>query len=325
LIVDTVDALEPMLLEDVCLKHGWKNIEQPPYGKGWVLADETWRRFVRGVVALRDKHGMTIALVAHATIERVDDPRAPSFTSYWPKLHKRARHLVLDACDLVGFLAEDLRIATDDRERVRATSSNQRFLFVEGCPAYVGKNRYGMPAKIPIGVDFNVGELTKYWQRRGKMTELSTVLNEAFDVATEEGSPDFEPLPRGSYVASITDAKVGPLKSGKGQAVLLTWQVDDDKYGGRLIFDRIIVAHESPEAMKFGRRRLKDTAEACGVKDSITDLTVLQNKPCLVTVKIEEDPDGQYAPKNRVTRVRPITKEPPKANGKPDFDDKINF
>jgi hypothetical protein len=106
---------------------------------------------------------MTIALVAHATIERVDDPRAPSFTSYWPKLHKRARHLVLDACDLVGFLAEDLRIATDDRERVRATSSNQRFLFVEGCPAYVGKNRYGMPAKIPIGVDFNVGELTKYW------------------------------------------------------------------------------------------------------------------------------------------------------------------
>jgi hypothetical protein len=157
------------------------------------------------------------------------------------------------------------------------------------------------------------------------MTELSTVLNEAFDVATEEGSPDFEPLPRGSYVASITDAKVGPLKSGKGQAVLLTWQVDDDKHGGRLIFDRIIVAHESPEAMKFGRRRLKDTAEACGVKDSITDLTVLQNKPCLVTVKIEDDPDGQYAPKNRVTRVRPITKEPPKANGKPDFDDKINF
>jgi hypothetical protein len=71
--------------------------------------------------------------------------------------------LVLDACDLVGFLAEDLRIATDDRERVRATSSNQRFLIVEGCPAYVGKNRYGMPAKIPIGVDFNVGELTKYW------------------------------------------------------------------------------------------------------------------------------------------------------------------
>jgi hypothetical protein len=166
LIVDTVDSLEPMLLEDVCLKHHWKNIEQPSFGKGWVLADETWRRFIRGLVAVRDKHRMTIVLVAHATIERVDDPRAPSFTSYSPKLHKRARHLILDASDLVGFIDTDLKIATDDsgfKERVRATSSNQRFLFVEGAPAYVAKNRYAMPPRIPVGIDFNISELTKYW------------------------------------------------------------------------------------------------------------------------------------------------------------------
>jgi hypothetical protein len=47
---------------------------------------------------------------------------------------------------------------------------------------------------------------------------------------------------------------------------------------GRLIFDHVIVTHESAEAMKFGRRKLKDIADACGVKDSITDLTVLLNK-----------------------------------------------
>jgi hypothetical protein len=57
---------------------------------------------------------MTIVLIAHSTIERFDDPRAPTFTQYLPKLHKRARHLVLDACDLVGFLAEDLRVVTDE-------------------------------------------------------------------------------------------------------------------------------------------------------------------------------------------------------------------
>ena len=104
-------------------------------------------------------------MVAHAAIERVDDPRAPSYTAYWPKLHKRARHLILDASDIVGFLAEDLKIATDDsgfRERVRATSSSQRFLFVEGTPAYVAKNRYGMPPKIPIAINFDIGELTMH-------------------------------------------------------------------------------------------------------------------------------------------------------------------
>ena len=166
LIIDTLDSLEPMLLDAVCAKNGWKNIESPSYGKGFVIADQEWQRFIRAVSALRDK-GMTVVMVAHSTIERFDDPRAPSYTAYWPKLHKRARHLILDACDVVGFLAEDLRVATDDsgfRERTRATSSNQRFLFVEGCPAFVAKNRYAMPAKIAIPADFDIAELTKHWK-----------------------------------------------------------------------------------------------------------------------------------------------------------------
>jgi hypothetical protein len=166
LVIDTLDGLEPLLLDHVCAQHNWKNIESPSYGKGFVAADAAWQAFIRGITALRDRHNMTIVLVAHAVIETINDPRAPSYTSYLPKLHKRARHLILDCCDVVGFLAEDLRIATDDggfRERVRATSSNQRFLFVEGCPAFVAKNRFAMPARIAIPPDFNINELTKYW------------------------------------------------------------------------------------------------------------------------------------------------------------------
>jgi hypothetical protein len=170
LIIDTLDALEPMLLAHVCGANGWKNIESPSYGKGFVIADQEWRRFIRGIAALRNK-GVTIVMVAHSVIERFDDPRAPSYTSFWPKLHKRARHLILDACDVVGFLAEELRVATDDsgfRERVRATSSNQRFLFLDGCPAYVAKNRFGMPSRIAIPPDFNINELTQHWNGGAK-------------------------------------------------------------------------------------------------------------------------------------------------------------
>ena len=166
LIIDTLDSLEPMLLEHVCVEHSWKNIEAPPYGKGFVIADQQWLRFIKGITAVRDKHSMTIVLVAHAEITRIDDPRAPSFTQYAPKLHKRARALVQDATDVIGFLAEDLKISTDDggfRERVRASSSNQRFLFLDGCPAYIAKNRFGMPSRIAIPPDFNITELTKYW------------------------------------------------------------------------------------------------------------------------------------------------------------------
>ena len=64
----------------------------------------------------------------------------------------------------------------------------------------------------------------------------------------------------------------------KGQAVQATWQIEDGKHAGRHVWDRIIVQHdESPEAMKFGRRKLKDIAVACGVSEQITDLSVLLN------------------------------------------------
>jgi AAA domain len=168
LVIDTLDALEPLVLEHTCAKNNWKNIEAPPYGKGWVAADDEWRRFIRGITAIRDKHNMTVVLVSHAEVIRVEDPRAPTFTSYSPKLNKRARALVVDACDVVGFLAEDLRTVSDDsgfRERVRAAAGNGRYLFLEGRPAFAAKNRFGMPEKMPIPLNFNFSALSQHWSQ----------------------------------------------------------------------------------------------------------------------------------------------------------------
>src|SRR5262249_14634147 len=75
LVIDTLDSLEPLLLDHICAAHNWKNIESPSYGKGYVAADSAWQGFIKGVTALRDKHGITIVLVAHAAVERFDDPR----------------------------------------------------------------------------------------------------------------------------------------------------------------------------------------------------------------------------------------------------------
>jgi hypothetical protein len=158
------------------------------------------------------------------------------------------------------------------------------------------------------------------------MAETTTILTEAFDTPNEEASPAFEPVPKGQYVATIKDASVGALKSKKGQAISLTWQIASGEYENRLVFDRVIIAHESADAMKFGRRKLKDIAVACGVTEAITDLAVICHKPCMISVKIETDDSGEYAPKNRVTRVTPIAV--PKSNGagaKADYDDKIPF
>jgi hypothetical protein len=159
--------------------------------------------------------------------------------------------------------------------------------------------------------------------------ETTTELSETFDPATEEGTLDFAPLPKGSYVACVIEAAVKPFKSGRGQAVFVTWEVDDEKYHGRRIWDSYALSHENEMTMKLGRAGFKDLCTACGITAAFNDLTMLNNKPCLIFMRIEEDKNGDYPPKNRVTKVKPIATAKPAAEpaakpaDKPPFNDEV--
>jgi hypothetical protein len=161
LVVDSLDPLEPLVWREACVANGWASIEQPGYGKGYVIADIFWLDFLAGLDFLRRERAMTIVLLAHSAIERIDDPRAVSYTSYQLRLHKRARGLVQDWADAILFLAPDLNIQTEDagfgKKRTRADGGSNRWLHCEGRPSFVAKNRYGMPPKIMIPKDFNFG------------------------------------------------------------------------------------------------------------------------------------------------------------------------
>jgi hypothetical protein len=165
IVFDTVDALESMLIDYICFKNNWQNIEKPAFGKGWVALDAEWQRFLKAVDAVRTKHDVSVIFTCHASIDRIDDPRAPSYTSYQPRLHKRARGLVMDACDAVFFLSEDLHTITDDRERVRGAASGDRYLFTQGRPAFAAKNRFGIPEKVPLPLNFDFSALARYWAK----------------------------------------------------------------------------------------------------------------------------------------------------------------
>ena len=167
LMIDTLDAFEPRVIEHVCAENHWKNIEAPSYGKGYVLVADKWRHVVRALTAIRDRHNMLIVMCCHSMIERIDDPRAPTYTSYQLRLHRRARAVIMDSCDAVFFIAEDLRTITEDggfTERTRGASDSKRYLFTESRPAFAAKNRFGLPPRIPIDLNFSFSELTKYWE-----------------------------------------------------------------------------------------------------------------------------------------------------------------
>ena len=58
----------------------------------------------------------------------------------------------------------------------------------------------------------------------------------------------------------------------------MRWCIYDGEHEGRWLFDQVIIQHDSPEAMKFGRRKFKDICVACGITSPITDVEVLDGK-----------------------------------------------
>jgi hypothetical protein len=127
-----------------------------------------------------------------------------------------------------------------------------------------------------------------------------------FNPEIEEGSQPFELVPKGKYTAEVVDAAIVDIKSGRGQMLKLTWVISGGDYDDRRIFQQIIVQHESEDAMRFGRQRIKDLCDACGIRERVTDVAVFCHKPCQIAIGVEEDSTGQYDSKNKVVRIRPL-------------------
>ena len=78
-VVDSVDWLERLIWADVCRKRNVQSIEEIGYAKGYVFAMTQWREFMDGLSALRTDKGMTTVLIAHARIERFENPETDSY------------------------------------------------------------------------------------------------------------------------------------------------------------------------------------------------------------------------------------------------------
>lgn len=178
IVIDALDALEALIWRDLCSSKGWASIETAGYGKGYVAADNWWTDILNGLEYLRRQRGMIVVSLAHSAIETINDPRTASYTSYQLRLHKRARGLVQDWVDAIGFLAPDLHVKEDDtgfgKKRARADGGSQRWLCWEARPSFVAKNRYALPAKMPISKDFSYSALAEFFPQPPAVSATAT-------------------------------------------------------------------------------------------------------------------------------------------------------
>jgi len=156
-VVDSLDWLEQLIWADVCKKRMVESIEDIGYAKGYTFALTQWREFLEGLTALRDERGMTVILVAHAKIERFDNPETESYDRYSPRLHKLAAAVVQEWCDEVLFATYKVYTKVTDegfnRKKAKGMGTGERIVRTTERPAHVAKNRLGLPDELPLDWD----------------------------------------------------------------------------------------------------------------------------------------------------------------------------
>jgi len=165
IIIDSLDWLEPIVWAATCAKHGQPSIESFGYGKGYIETDAEWKLLMSWFDALRNNRGMETVLIAHSEIKNYASPETEPYDRYQIKLHKRAFGLWQEWADMVLFCKFKTSIERTEtgfnQEARRGAGTGERVICTEERPAFLAKNRWGLPPEIYIGTDKTWGAFHK--------------------------------------------------------------------------------------------------------------------------------------------------------------------
>lgn len=174
-VIDTVDWAEQLIWDKVCADKGKKNIEDIGYAKGYIFAMDYWRELVSGLEWLQANKKMMVILLAHAKVEKFDDPAGDAFDRYSPRLHKHANAFLSEWVNFICFARYKVltKSAGDgfNEDRKKAVNSCERILLSTPLPSHIAKNsRLGMPNELP----FVWSEVEKWIYGNGQTEAIKT-------------------------------------------------------------------------------------------------------------------------------------------------------
>lgn len=179
-VLDSLDWTEPLIWQRVCKDHNTDSIEavMGGYGKGHAEALKHWRRLLDGLDYLRENKGMTVVLIGHDEVRKMEPPDGEPYDYAALKLHRRAAGIVQEWADIIGYaslrrVVKETPTGFGSKHRRAVSPGEERELHVGPHPAYVSGNRYGLPSALPL-----------------EWTDLRAALAASFQPPTEEDSRD---------------------------------------------------------------------------------------------------------------------------------------
>lgn len=158
-VLDGVAALEQLIFDRIVEeararghrnKEGKEieNIEDFGYSSGQKIAVQMWRVLVRRLDDVRFKAGMHVILLGHAVVAKYKSPTAEDFDVYRPRLDEKAAGVLLEKCDVVGFVTYDDSVRKIGRKAIGV--SGNRIIHLQRKTTWAAKCSLPMPSEIDL-------------------------------------------------------------------------------------------------------------------------------------------------------------------------------
>ncbi len=112
-----------------------------------------WRQYIDLLNKLRDEKGMTILQIAHNQIKRFESPEIEAYDRHELKLHRKAGDLILehsDCCFFANFKLGTVKVQGKGGQMTTKAIAGDRVIYTVEKPAFLAKNRYGLPEEMPF-------------------------------------------------------------------------------------------------------------------------------------------------------------------------------
>ncbi|MCF3934317.1 ATP-binding protein [Acuticoccus sp. M5D2P5] len=177
-VIDSVTELQKLIFAETCARgddsgNPKANIEDFGFGKGYVRAKAVMAEFLDAINMLRNDRGITVILIAHSVVSPYSDPETEAYDQFSIDLHKQLVGIVEREMDAILFMRSPVQAAKASEGapkggRVIGKGGRVRKTYTEGTPAFVAKNRYGLPTEFRYDLGKGYSQLAPFLPTHNK-------------------------------------------------------------------------------------------------------------------------------------------------------------
>lgn len=160
LVIDSLDHLEPLVMQKTLDELDIKHLSDAPYGKAYQQMDDNWRKIINGCQKIVKDHNKMFIGIAHSVVRTVNDPTVEPYDSFEMKLGKRAGPIWVETADMIVFINNP--VVVDDKTG-RPKGGSSVAAYTRPSAAYEAKTRYhSMPGMIQLTRDESFNKVGQY-------------------------------------------------------------------------------------------------------------------------------------------------------------------